>query len=67
MLNKVRLIFSIVCIVLQIIPVLIAYIGWKKDCKTIGKERLAVSLSERIWAGLICFPFWLGPIVAYCS
>lgn len=65
MLNKWQLIFSIVCIVLQLIPVAIAYFGWKKDCKTIGKERLAVSLSERIWAGLICFPFWLGPIIAY--
>jgi hypothetical protein len=67
MLNSWRLIFSIVCILLQSVPLLIAYIGWKKDCKTIGKERLAVPLSGRIWAGLICFPFWIGPIIAYGS
>jgi hypothetical protein len=67
MLNTWRLIFSIVCIVLQLIFVATAYFGWKKDCKTIDKEYLAVSLLERIWAELIYFPFWLGPIIAYCS
>ena len=62
--NNWRLIFSIVCIVLQFIPLAIAYFGWKRDCKTIGKENLAVPLLDRIWAGLICFPFWMGPLLA---
>ena len=62
--NNWRLIFSIVCIVLQFLPVAIAYFGWKKDCERLGKENLAVSLWERIWAGLICFPFWMGPLLA---
>ena len=65
--NKFRLIFSIVCIVLQIIPLVVAYFIWKHDCKTIGKENLAVPLGARLWAGLICFPFWVGPIIAFAN
>ena len=28
---------------------------WKRDCKEIGRENLAVSLQERIRAFVICF------------
>ena len=31
------------------------YFSWRKDCKEIGKEQLAVSLRERIRAAFLCF------------
>lgn len=61
--DKALLIFGLICIILQIIPLVVAYVIWKKDCKTIGKENLAVSLQERLFAGFVCFPFWLAPII----
>lgn len=61
--DKALLIFSLICVLLQIIVIVVCYICWKKDCKEIGKENLAVSLEERLFAGFICFPFWIAPIV----
>lgn len=38
------------------------YFSWRKDCKEIGKDRLAVSLGERVKAAFLCItlPCLLG-------
>lgn len=43
------------------------YFNWKKDCKEIGKNNLAVSLGERMIAGFWCvtFPCLFGLIVGF--
>ena len=46
-------------IFLQLILFIPFYFIWKKDCKDIGKENLAVSLKERFIAWLVAFPIWL--------
>lgn len=40
---------------------------WKKDCKKIGKDHLAVSLGERFFTWFICFPLWIFPFVYILS
>jgi hypothetical protein len=57
------IIFEIVCVVLQFVLFLPFYLIWRKDCREIGKENLAVSLGERFEAWLICCPLWALPIV----
>ena len=39
---------------------------WKKDCKEIGKENLAVPLSERlsVYFAFVVFPIIIGIIVS---
>ena len=49
----------VVCIALQFVLFIPFFIIWKKDCKKIGKENLAVSLKERFAAWVIYFPMWL--------
>ena len=53
----------LICIGLQLILFLPFYFVWKKDCKEIGKENLAVSLKDRFLAWIVSFPFWLLPIL----
>lgn len=48
---------------LQLLLFLPFFVIWEKDCKKIGKERLAVSLGERFVAWLVCFPFWALPFI----
>ncbi len=49
----------LVCILLQFVFFIPFYLIWRKDCKTIGKSNLAVSLEER-WLSWICLcPIWL--------
>lgn len=50
-------------IVLQLIMFIPFYLIWRKDCKTIGKDKLAVSLEERFIAWLLFMPIWLIPII----
>ena len=50
-------------IAVQLIGFIPFYFIWRKDCKEIGKEHLAVSLKERFWAWCLSFPFWLFPII----
>ena len=50
-------------IAVQLIGFIPFYFRWRKDCKEIGKEHLAVSLKERFWAWCLSFPFWLFPII----
>jgi hypothetical protein len=35
------------------------YLIWRNDCKKIGKDNLAVSLSERFFYWLILCPIWI--------
>jgi hypothetical protein len=57
------IIFEIVCVVLQFVLFLPFYLIWRKDCREIGKENLAVSLGERFEVWLICCPLRALPIV----
>lgn len=56
-------IIELICIIIQFIAFLPFYIIWRKDCKEIGKENLAVSLSERFAYWLVLFPAWVIPIL----
>lgn len=57
------MIMFVVCIALQFILFIPFFIIWKKDCKEIGKENLAVSLKERFTVWVIYFPIWLLPFL----
>lgn len=46
-------------IFLQLILFIPFYFIWKKDCKKIGKENLAVSLGERFIAFMVVCPIWI--------
>lgn len=48
------IIFAIV-VPLWLIGIFIIVREWKRDCKEIGRENLAVSLRERLMAFAICF------------
>lgn len=48
----------LVGISLQIISFTPFYFIWRKDCKKIGKNNLAVSLEERFMTWLIVCPIW---------
>lgn len=54
---------ELICITLQLIFFIPFYFIWKKDCKKIGKENLAVSLKERFFNWLIYVPLWTIPII----
>lgn len=54
-------------IALQFILFIPLFLIYKKDCKEIGKENLAVSLGERFITWLIFFPFWVIPISCICN
>lgn len=47
------------------IGVVAIVIDWRKDCKEIGRENLAVSLGERLRAFFLCFvlPVILGLLI----
>jgi hypothetical protein len=49
----------LICILLQLVLFIPFYLIWRNDCKEIGKENLAVSLSERFIAWIIYCPIWL--------
>lgn len=57
------MIMFVVCIALQFILFIPFFIIWKKDCKEIGKENLAVSLKERFTVWVIYFLIWLLPLL----
>jgi hypothetical protein len=48
----------LVGILLQFVGFIPFYMIWRNDCKTIGKENLAVPLKERFTAWLLFCPFW---------
>ena len=49
---------TIVFILLQFVLFIPFYLIWKKDCKNIGKDNLAVSLEERFLYWLCLCPIW---------
>ena len=56
----------ILCVVaFNLFIYLLQIISWRKDCKEIGKEYLAVSLPERLRATFLCItlPCILGLIM----
>lgn len=55
-------IFSVIAQFVLFIPF---YLKWRKDCKILGKENLAVSLKERFYAWLFVCPLWMLPVL--CS
>jgi hypothetical protein len=44
----------LVALLINIVVYTCQIIGWVKDCKEIGKERLAVSLPDRLRAAFLC-------------
>ena len=53
----------LVCILLQFVLFLPFYLIWRNDYKKIGKDNLAVSLSERFFYWLILCPIWILGLV----
>ena len=49
----------LICILLQLVLFIPFYLIWRNDCKEIGKENLAVSLSERFISWILYCPIWL--------
>jgi len=49
----------LICILIQLVLFIPFYLIWKNDCKKIGKDNLAVSLSERFLTWLIFCPIWV--------
>lgn len=54
---------ELICMALQFVLFIPFYFVWRTDCKKIGKERLAVSLSERFFAWAVVFPLWIVPVL----
>lgn len=56
-----RILFAVVLLVSQLLCYSLILLQWKKDCKTIGKNCLAVPLKNRtINYILICLISWVG-------
>jgi hypothetical protein len=49
----------LIYILIQLLTFIPFYLIWRKDCKEIGKDNLAVSLSERFFYWLILCPIWI--------
>lgn len=56
---------AIFCVIAQLVLFIPFYLEWRKDCKILGKENLAVSLKERFYAWLFVCPLWMLPVL--CS
>lgn len=54
---------ELICITLQFVLFFPFYFIWRKDCKEIGKDNLAVSLGERFLAWIAFVPMWAVPIL----
>jgi hypothetical protein len=59
------LIWELISVALQFVLFFPFYLKWRKDCKEIGKDNLAVSLSERFTTWIVCFPLWIIPILIF--
>ena len=53
----------LICLILQFVSFVPLYLIWRKDCKKIGKDNLAVSLQERFLYWLLLCPLWLVGLV----
>lgn len=56
-------ILELICIFLQFIGFIPFYSIFRKDCKEIGKENLAVPLKERFFTWLVFCPIWAVPFI----
>lgn len=54
---------TILSIFAQFVLFIPFYLNWRKDCKILGKENLAVSLKERFYAWLFVCPLWMLPVL----
>ena len=54
---------QIISILLQFLLFAPFFFEWRKDCKEIGKDNLAVPLKDRFFVWLICFPLWIVPLL----
>lgn len=52
-----------ISIIAQFVLFVPFYLMWKNDCKTIGKDNLAVSLKERFLAWCFYLPLWFIPLL----
>lgn len=52
-----------ICVIVQAVGFIPFYLEYLKDCKEVGKERLAVPLVDRVKAWLTVFPVWVIPII----
>lgn len=59
------LITLLICVVVQLVLFIPFIFTWKRDCREIGKDKLAVPLGDRFMAWLLCFPFWAIPFIIY--
>lgn len=53
----------LICVLLQFVCFIPFYFIWRNDCKTIGKDKLAVSLGERFMAWIVFCPIWIVPLI----
>ena len=53
----------LICISLQFVLFTPFYLVWRNDCKEIGKEHLAVSLTERFISWILFCPIWIIPFI----
>lgn len=58
------IVLILLLLVLNMMAYAWVYFSWRKDCEGIGKDRLAVSLGERVRAVFLCvtLPCLLGLI-----
>jgi hypothetical protein len=49
----------LICILSQLVLFIPFYLIWRRDCKKIGKDNLAVSLQERFFVWIIICPIWI--------
>lgn len=50
------MIVTIICAaVINVVVYTITLVMWRKDCRVIGKDDLAVSLRDRLFAIFLCF------------
>jgi hypothetical protein len=61
--NMKILIEELICIALQLILFLPFYFKWRKDCREIGEDKLAVPLSQRFFTWVVFFPIWAVPLL----
>lgn len=53
----------LICVLLQFVLFTPFYLIWRNDCKEIGKEKLAVSLTERFISWILFCPIWIIPFI----
>lgn len=56
--------YELICIVIQVVLFIPFFCIYKKDCKKIGKDKLAVSLTDKFLAWTIVCPIWIFPALA---